>query len=119
MDINLSGKKSSNRDQVQEKLTYLISKEISTFLKSPDIILIGLDGNTEVDIMAGALITLVTKNIAYSAANEPTFDSEAYLNTIFDAMRLLFIKQHRIFKEDMERIGKIGNTDGKFIPGIH
>ncbi len=86
-------------DKLQDQMEMLLAEVSQKFLELPEVKKHKLSSTQEQDVLAGALLTLFTKNLAYLAAQEDRFDHEHYLQNVFDSMSQLFSKCRENFVE--------------------
>lgn len=87
------------RDKLQDELEDSIAELLKLFFDDPTVKKFKLTGYSVQDITAGALITVFTKGLAFTAAQEGRFDHETYLQKIFDSMSHLFAKCREKYAE--------------------
>jgi predicted translin family RNA/ssDNA-binding protein len=86
-------------DRLQDELELVLAEVAQKYLELPEVKKCKLSQTQEQDIIAGALLTLFTKNLAYLSVKEKGFDHQTYLQGVFDSMAHLFAKSRENFVE--------------------
>jgi len=86
-------------DKLQDQLEMILAEVAQKYLELPEVKKCKLSSTQEQDVIAGALLTLFTKNLAYLSAKDDRFDHQNYLQGVFDSMSQLFAKCRENFVE--------------------
>ena len=86
-------------DNLQDQLERILMDTTQKFLTKSDVKKLGLTHTQGQDVIAGALLTLFTKNLAYHSAQQENFDHTSYLQQVFDSMSQLFARSRENFVE--------------------
>jgi len=86
-------------DKLQDQLEQILAEVAQKYFELDEVKKVKLSSTQEQDIIAGALLTLFTKNLAYLSAQENNFDHQTYLQAVFDSMAQLFAQCRENFVE--------------------